>query len=99
MESEHIIPNTTQASDDEAYNNECVTYYEGTTVTDADRQPPRPGMVRDLSATLETSIGPLSQELMDCGTSKVITALRDSQEQGKRCTSEEIAATPVTAIS
>ena len=34
MESEHIIPNTTQASDDEAYNNECVTYYEGTTVTD-----------------------------------------------------------------
>ena len=90
MESERI-PTTTQASDDGAYNNELVTHDEGT--TDVGRQPvlPSPGMVRDPSATLETSIGLLLQELMGDVTSRVITAPRDSPErQGERRTSKEI---------
>ena len=85
MESE-CIPNTTQDSNDGAYNNEfaTVTHDEGTTRMVLGRQPvpPSPGMVRDPSASLETSIGPLSQELRGNSTSRVISALRDSPEQG-----------------
>ena len=98
MESERI-PTTTQASDDGAYNNELVTHDEGTTDVGRQPVPHSPEMVRDPSATTETSIGRLSQELMGDGTSRVITALRDSPKQGKRRTTEEIAAMPVVAIS
>ena len=49
--------------------------------------------------TLETSIGPLSQELMGDGTSRIITALRDSPKQGERRTTKEITSMPVVAIS
>ena len=68
---------------------------------DAGRQPvpPSPGMDRDPFATLEPSIGSLPQECIGGGTSRVITALRGSSEQGKRSTAEKIAAMPVVAIS
>ena len=56
-------------------------------------------MDRDLSVTLETFVGPQSQELMGDGTSRVITALRDSSVQGERRSSEQIAGMPVVAIS
>ena len=68
---------------------------------DAGRQPvpPSPGMDRDPFATLEPSIGSLPQECIGGGTSRVITALRDSPEQGERRTTEETAAMSVASIS
>ena len=94
MESK-LIPESTQASDDGACNNECVIQYEGTTDA-AQPVPPSPGMDRDPSVTIESSTVLLSQEILDEDTSSVIYAApRDSVEQGAHIASEEDTAVPL----
>ena len=85
---EHI-PISATVSNDGACNTECVIHYEGT--TDMTQQvPPSPGMDSDPSATIESSMVLLSQEIVDEDTSRVnYAAPRDSVEQGAHIASED----------
>ena len=73
--------------------------YKGTTDA-AQPVPPSPGMDRDPSATIESSIVLLSQEPVDDDTSSVTYAApRDSVEQGAHIASEEDTAMPVVSVA
>ena len=98
MESE-LIPESTQASNDGARNNECVIHYEGTTDA-AQLVPPSPGMDSDPSATIKSSTVLLSQEIVVEDTSRVTYAApRDSVEQCAHIASEEDTAMPVVSVA
>ena len=93
------IPISATVSNDGACNNEFVIHYEGTRDV-AQPLPPSPGMDRDPSATLESSVVLLRQEPMDADASRVIyDALRDSIEQGVHISPEEDTAKPVVSVA
>ena len=76
-----------------------VIHDEGTTDA-AQRVPPSPGMDRDLSKTIESSIVLLSQEPVDKDTLRVTYAApRDSVEQGVHLSPEEDTAKPVVSVA
>ena len=74
-------------------------HYEGT-IDVAQPVPPSPGMDRNPSTTLESSVVPLLQEPVDADTSGVnYAAPRDAVEQGEHLLPEEDTAKSVVSVA
>ena len=93
------IPISATVSNDGAWKNEFVMHYEGT-MDVAQPVPPSPGMDRNPSTTLESSVVPLLQEPVDADTSGVnYAAPRDAVEQGEHLLPEEDTANSVVLVA